>query len=58
MFSLTVSDGVREGEGGGVSGHGLLLRPGGAEAQPSSEEQTLCGGPVQDVEGRRVSFGL
>lgn len=53
---LLLSDGVRKGESGGVSGHGLLLRASGAEAQSSSEEHSLRGGPVQDVERRRVSF--
>ena len=52
-----VGDGAREGEGGGAGRHGLLLRAGGAEARPGSEEHPVRGGPVQDVEGRQVSFG-
>lgn len=54
--ALLVSDGLREGASGGVSGHGLLLRAGGAEAQSGSEEHSLRGGSVQDVERGQVSF--
>lgn len=54
--SLPVLDGLRERESGGVSGHGLFLRAGGAASESCSEKHSLRGGSVQDVERRRVSF--
>lgn len=53
---LLFCDGVWKGKGCGVSGHGLFLRPGGAEAQSLSEKHSVCRGPVQDMERRRVSL--
>lgn len=50
------SDGVWKGKSCGVSGHGLLLRSGGTEAQPRFEKHSLCCGSIQDMERWRVSL--
>lgn len=53
---LLCGDGLWKGQGCGVSGHGLLLCSGGAEDQSRSEKHSVCRGPVQDLERRRVSL--
>lgn len=50
------SDGVWKGKSCGLSGHGLLLCSGGAEAQPRFEKHAVCCGSIQDMERRRVSL--
>lgn len=53
---VSFSDGVWKGKSCGVSGHGLLLRSGGTEAQSRFEKHSMCCGSIQDMERRRVSF--
>lgn len=56
FLCVSFPDGVWKGKSCGVSGHGLLLRSGGTEAQPRFEKHSMCCGSIQDMERRRVSL--
>lgn len=56
FLCVSFSDGVWKGKSCGVSGHGLLLRSGGTEAQSRFEKHPMCCGSIQDMERRRVSL--